>query len=72
MNLDFDPDRYDKRLEKMKLDWREKVERDYLAKPERTHAKLVYAGYWDIAAQLRIDHQSERLAPAVIELSQAP
>ncbi len=68
MAIDFDPDRYDKKLEKMKLGWREQVERDYLAKPERAHAKLVYLGYWDIAAQLRIDRQSGRLAPPVIEL----
>ncbi len=52
----------------MKLGWREKVEQAFLKNPEREHARLVYAGYWDIAAQLRIDHQSGRLAPPVIEL----
>ncbi len=66
--MSFDPERYNVRLEEKTFGWREQVERDYRARPERTHAKLVYLGYWDIAAQLRIDHQSGRLAPPVIEL----
>lgn len=69
--MSFNPERYDKRLEQMKLDWREKTERAYLANPERTHQRLVYDGYWDIGAQLRIDHQSGRLALPVIGLDAA-
>ncbi len=66
--MSFDPERFDVKLEKKTFEWREKVERAYLARPERTHQKLVYDGYWDIAAQLRIDHQSGRLSTPVIEL----
>ena len=49
------------RVEDKSLEWREMIERAYAADPRRTESELVYIGYWDIAAQLRIDHQVGRL-----------
>lgn len=54
-------DRVSVRVEDKSLEWREMIERAYAADPRRTESELVYIGYWDIAAQLRIDHQVGRL-----------
>jgi hypothetical protein len=55
-------DRIAQRLEWKSPEWRETIERAYRTDPRRTHSELVYVGYWDIAAQLKIDHQVGRLA----------
>ena len=54
-------DRIRVKLEGKSLEFREMVERAYRVDPRRTHSELAYSGYWDIAAQLRIDHQAGRL-----------
>ena len=57
----FDEERPFRRLENVHPAWRELLEGAYAADPARTHAKLVYAGYWQVAAQLKIDHAVGRL-----------
>jgi hypothetical protein len=67
---EFNEDRVRVKLEQTSLDWRSNMERAYQADPARTHSELVYMGYWDIAAQLKIDHAARRLRPPVAELGQ--
>jgi hypothetical protein len=54
-------DRVPQKIEDKSLEFREMIERAYRVDSRRTHSELVYMGYWDIAAQLRIDHQVGRL-----------
>ena len=58
---DFDEERPFRPIERLHPVWREMFEGEYAADPVRTHAKLVHAGYWWIAAQLKIDHAVGRL-----------
>lgn len=50
-----------RRIEHISIEDRETIERAYASDPERTHADLVYSGYWIIAAQLKIDRQVGRI-----------
>ncbi len=60
--MSFKEDRVSERLEQKSLEFRSMVERAYQTDPVRTHSELTYTGYWDMAAQLKIDHQIGRLA----------
>ena len=60
--MSFDGGRVSETLESKSLEWRAMVERAYLSDPRRTHTELVSMGYWDIAAQLKIDHTVGRLS----------
>lgn len=59
---EFKEDRVAQRLEWKSLEFRSNMERAYQADPKRTHSEFVNMGYWDIAAQLKIDHAMGRLA----------
>ncbi len=59
--MSFKEDRVGTHLEQKSIEFRSMVERAYQTDPVRTHSELVYSGYWDLAAQLRIDHQVGRL-----------
>lgn len=65
---DFNADKVSIRLEDQNPNWRQAMERAYQADPKGTHTDLVCMGYWDIAAQLKIDHAARRLVPPVVEL----
>lgn len=54
-------ERAQRRLEDLSLGKREAFERDYQKNPKQAASRLVYAGYWTIAAQLKIDHAVGRL-----------
>jgi hypothetical protein len=58
---DFSENRVNEKLEWKSPSFRELVERAYQHAPRRTDSELVYMGYWDIAAQLRIDHATGKL-----------
>lgn len=58
---DFKEDRVSMTLEGIAIDSRLGIERVYAASPKKTHAMLVSLGYWDMAAQLQIDHAVGRL-----------
>lgn len=49
------------RLEDKSLGFRSMVERAYAIDPKATASELTYMGYWSMAAQLKIDHQSGKL-----------
>ena len=58
---DFNEDRAHQVIEQKSVTFREMVERAYAAAPKATASELTYMGYWSIAAQLKIDHQSGKL-----------
>ncbi len=58
---DFNEDRCRQVLEHKNLAFRALLERAYAADPKVTASELTYMGYWTIAAQLKIDHQSGKL-----------
>lgn len=49
------------KLEDKSLEFRSMVERSYSIDPKSTASELTYMGYWAMAAQLKIDHQSGKL-----------
>lgn len=58
---DFSRDRVRETLEGKSPSFRDLVERAYRHAPVRTDSELVYLGYWNIAAELRIDHATGKL-----------
>ena len=58
---DFNEDRCRQVLEHKNPTFRSLLERAYAADPKVTASELTYLGYWTIAAQLKIDHQSGKL-----------
>lgn len=48
-------------VEDLDIDARERWEKRYQKDPKRTHERLVYMGFWLVAAQLKIDHEAGRL-----------
>lgn len=58
---DFDKSHCRQVLEHESLAFRALLERAYAADPKVTASELTYMGYWTIAAQLKIDHQSGKL-----------
>lgn len=48
-------------IENKSPEFRSMVERAYARDPKTTASELTYMGYWSIAAQLKIDHESGKL-----------
>lgn len=70
--------RSDRPLEWYEVEARLGIERRYQADPKVFHARLIYQGYWRIAAQLKTDYEAGRLSSTkhagrqAIELASSP
>lgn len=48
-------------IEQFKLESRIEIERKYKEDPKGYHARLIYQGFWRVAAQLKTDYEAGRL-----------